>query len=585
MVDIPRIAAIQPTPPAAVSAPPPVTAVPATTTNVPDKIQNLAQQIQVNATVTQVNNGTVTVNTALGTLTLSIQQTASQTQQQVTEQLLAALQSQKPITVVIQPGSPPTQAVVLLPQTGTANSAATNTAAQTSAAANAAALADLAEAASQFRQNIIPGITLPAVVLPPAGQPAAPTPLAAPVIATPTLQAAAVQTQTAQAVTPSFIPQGGINPDIVPDVSAAAIQNELSTQGKAGAVPQPLSAPNEAALAGQLQPGDEVALHVDGVVPPAQNTASSATPVAGNASAGIAASANAPLELPISTSMPAPGPNQILATVVGNGPGGQPILQAGDATLYVKQSVNAPVGTTLLLTVGPLKTPPITIGAPAAPNFPGLQQALNAISQIDPQLARAIIDNHILQPNGALPGALLFFMSAMKQGNTRGWLGDDAINALTRTGKFDLLNKLGMELQGTGSSASDAVVGEWRSYAVPLYMQGQFQALNFYVHSDGGGNTGNADPARKNNGHTRFLIDTTMSKLGALQLDGFVQPKKLDMIIRSEHVLPDGLHTDLRKAYSSALTAIDYAGSLNFQVGRQHWIVIQRGRASAAITT
>jgi len=48
------------------------------------------------------------------------------------------------------------------------------------------------------------------------------------------------------------------------------------------------------------------------------------------------------------------------------------------------------------------------------------------------------------------------------------------------------------------------------------------------------------------------------------------------MILRSETVLPAGLPHDLRAAYLKALNATGFAGTLNFQVGRQHWMVIQR---------
>jgi hypothetical protein len=83
----------------------------------------------------------------------------------------------------------------------------------------------------------------------------------------------------------------------------------------------------------------------------------------------------------------------------------------------------------------------------------------------------------------------------------------------------------------------------------------------------------------------RFLIDMQMSRLGALQLDGFVQPNKLDMIVRSENRLPDGLPNELRTGFIRALEAVGYTGTLNFQVGHQHWLAVQPAAAHGMITT
>ncbi len=577
MVDIPPTAAVAPPVPPPVAATNNVTPVEATVSNVPDKIQQLVRQIQVNATISQLpGDGTITLNSIIGSLTILLPQLVDAQQQKLLQQLLTFLQNQKPITLVIQPGNPPTQAFLLLPTTSgapqPANAAETNT---------------LLQAAIQQRPPLAVGNTLPAIVLP--SNIVLPTNTAAaqqPSVLAPPLNAPSIPGAL------TLIPAQDIIPELLPNLIAGDLtakaqiktdQSLLQTQGQILSntpPPQniaattvssriiPTTAVNigPAPAAALLQPGNEVSLRIDAVIPPPITaTATAATSVAPN--------------------LPTPGPNQIIATVTGNGPNGQVILQAGDTTLYVKQSANAPVGTNLLVTVEQAKTATLLpLAIPDTPNFAALQQVLTTLAQIDPQLAQQVIANHIPQPTAGLPGALLFFMSAFKQGDVRNWLGADAVDALTRAGKFELLAKLTQELTNTGQTAQDAVVGEWRSYPIPLQANNQFQIVNFYVHGQGERDAGkNAAGARA--AHTRFLIDVRMSKLGAMQLDGFVQPKKLDMIVRSENILPEGLHRNLRETYTRALTGIDYAGSLNFQVGRQHWLIIQKAAHKAAITT
>ncbi|MFA5040229.1 MAG: hypothetical protein WC464_01170 [Bdellovibrionales bacterium] len=313
-------------------------------------------------------------------------------------------------------------------------------------------------------------------------------------------------------------------------------------------------------IASLLTPGNEVSLKVISIFP-------------------------APSETAARQSVPAPAPNQIVATVVGTGTEGQLILKSGEATLFVKAQVSAPVGATVLLAVEGVKDAPlVTLPTQETPAFEALPQALAALKQFSPHVFQNVMMNFLPRPTEALPAALMFLLSAFKQGNVRDWLGSDAVESLKDAGKYDLLANLTKELGSAGKPAQDAVVGDWRSYPIPLFADQQYQALTLYVHSD--------RDARKDKsgkppglGHIRFLIDMKLSKLGAMQIDGFVKPKKLDMILRSEIVLPEGLHHELRTAYIKALDAAAYAGTLTFQVGRQHWMVMQKAAPQQGIVT
>jgi hypothetical protein len=170
-----------------------------------------------------------------------------------------------------------------------------------------------------------------------------------------------------------------------------------------------------------------------------------------------------------------------------------------------------------------------------------------------------------------MAGPLLFFLSALKQGDVKNWLGTEITDALTKGGKLALLNKLTRDIGAAPQTERDSTVGEWKSYPVPLQTNGQFQTLTLHVHSEGKGSSSDGEPDQTS-GKVRFLIDVRMSSLGLLQLDGLVRPKKLDMIVRSESALPPGVPQDLRDSYTKAIDAMGFTGSLSFQTGRQHWL-------------
>ncbi|MDX2028734.1 MAG: hypothetical protein SFW62_08875 [Alphaproteobacteria bacterium] len=620
------MADIAPVPPVTSQTPTPVplavTPVEAAITSVPDKILQLTRQIQVTGLIAQApDSGEFVLNTVLGSLKILLPILTDVQQKKLESQLINLFQAQRPLTIVIQPGYPPTQSFLLLPPSPNVPNA----------------LPPVVDPnipvspAMPPRPAVVPGLILSAVVLPPpisvppsGTVPPAPQPLlfhpSAP-------SAPAAPPATGAVFTPPVPSQAG---EEIPILPALPLLDEIALKAKTYADrlipklqekilsvltpqadgdggelvqrPHPASpsrvfVPTEFA-AQPLTPEPSETSFIDLALqsrfaaavksifvetPPSTALQSSFQPHAPlqllfqpgvELSLRVNAVEVPPVQLPLPSL-----PNQIIATVTGSGPGGQILLKAGDTTLYVRDSVNVPVGTSLLITIEPKETPALQ---PLPPLLDGddvtvFQQALTALAQIDPALARAVTDNRVPQPNKALSGALLFFLSAVRQGDVGGWLGGDALEALSRTGKFQLIAKLARELTQSAQVVRDAGGGSWRSYPVPLYADQQFQILNFYVHGNGGQrSTPDQAPGKTGVGSVRFLIDMRLSKLGPMQLDGLARPKQLDMIVRSEQPLPAGLDYELRTTYANVISALGYAGMLNFQTGRQHWLSIYK---------
>jgi hypothetical protein len=272
----------------------------------------------------------------------------------------------------------------------------------------------------------------------------------------------------------------------------------------------------------------------------------------------------------------------VAATVRGTGTEGQLILQSEDKAFFIKAPVSAPPGSTIILAIDePKPEPLVTLPHARDLNFQALPQALAALEQISPHIFNNVMTNFLPQPSESLGGALMFLLSAFKQGDLSSWLGGSAVETLKTAGKHSLVGSLSKELNAQPSQ--DPVVGEWRTYPIPLFAHQQFESLTLHVHSD---RDARKDKSGKEKavGKIRFLIDMRLSRLGAMQVDGFVQPKKLDMVLRSENALPEGLHHELRLAYIKALDAVGYTGSLNFQVGRQHWMVMAKETPKGIVT-
>ncbi len=279
-----------------------------------------------------------------------------------------------------------------------------------------------------------------------------------------------------------------------------------------------------------------------------------------------------------------PGSHEILATVIEQGKDGHLVLESQGAQFFVRQAGDAPVGTQILLVPQDQSDAALTV-RPAF-DSPTLRALVEALGQsLGPSLAARLIETHIPQPNAALPSHLLFLLSALQQGDVRPWLSPAITEPLARANKAHILTQFLEAMDQASGLARDAVVGEWRSYPLPLHSQWHFCLVPFYVHQDPRNARNAKGGGASSDSKTRFLINLALSRLGALQIDGLAQTKKLDMIIRSENALPEPLPQELQALYTNALETMGLTGTLRFQTGRHSWLIIQPAATRSGVVT
>lgn len=263
-----------------------------------------------------------------------------------------------------------------------------------------------------------------------------------------------------------------------------------------------------------------------------------------------------------------------VATVTGTLVGGQPVVSTDRGLLVLQAHPGLPAGTRLTLEAVPAPTPsPLPPLGPIDPfgarDWPALQHALDALSQTDPQAARAIATAIVPQLNARLATNMALFMGVVRAGlDPRAWLGDRGANALEAAGRGELIERLAEDV-GMLRRQAESGGAEWRTYPLPLLLDGAMDRVVVRVRRREDDGEGVAEGAgRRGGAGTRFLVDVNLSRLGPLQLDGLVRPKRLDLIVRSREALPDGLRTELRQIFAGALADLRLAGDLGFQAGR-----------------
>lgn len=500
-----------------------------------------------------------------------------------------------PVTVQLPPGRPPTQATVQLPPTALPAAAPPAAAVATAQPLSPATTVVLATAGA-------PAPALPSVAVPVGG--VVPPPALAILLPGMSVRAQALAAMPGAATALPAMP-GAAVPPVGPAGVGSSMQaglGGLAGAGPLGSLPgvssgqvgiamlpasvagAPMGAGPLAGTpmaggmgAGQALPGHGVAGKVaSGVAAAGSATGGSASPTSGEGSivgtAGIGtlrvlSVGDGPARAPVG------GGPVTVATVTGAQVGGQPVVATDRGLLVLQAHPGLPAGTRLTLEALPPPAPTtLPRLAPLDPmgsrDWPALQHALDALAQSDPQSARAVTSAILPQVNARLATNMALFMGIVRSGvDPRAWIGDRGARALEAAGRGELVDRLAEDLRGLQRQAEGAG-GEWRTYPLPLLHGGMMDRVVVRVRRREDDEEGEVEAAERRGGGTRFLVDVNLSRLGPLQLDGLVRPKRLDLIVRSRDALPEALRTELRLIYAGALADLRLAGDLGFQSGR-----------------
>ncbi|HYF87449.1 hypothetical protein [Azospirillum sp.] len=300
---------------------------------------------------------------------------------------------------------------------------------------------------------------------------------------------------------------------------------------------------------------------------------------AGGQSSPEAADPNPPPDTPV-----------LRGTVAGSTPQGQPILATKQGMLALNVAASLPPGAKVTAALTDLaqatQAAAPTLPGPPGPvgerDWPAMRQLMATLAASDPALAKSMLAT-MPQPNRKLTAALGFFLAAMRGGDARGWLGDDASSALDKAGRRDLLERLDKDFEGLRREAAEPLPGDWRSYTIPLMDSTGPKPIKLHVHPLKEDEEGDGRPRGKPG--SRFLIDLDLSRFGPMQLDGLIRPNHFDLILRSHAALPPELRVELIQVFADSVRAVGYSGGLSFQSGARSWVKLTRaGQAGLGVS-
>jgi hypothetical protein len=323
-----------------------------------------------------------------------------------------------------------------------------------------------------------------------------------------------------------------------------------------------------------LKPGTAVEVRVV-ALPPQQ--AASNTPAPPQAPPPSPATSPPP---PVAGAPATSSPPVLTATVAGTTNAGQPIVTTDRGVMVLNTRTPLAQGAQVTIGLPPVRPAPAEPFDPLRGNdWPALRETLEVLSKADPAGTRTLANAVLPQANGRLAATLMAFTGAVKKGDARAWLGEKATKALEALGRTDLLEKLEDDFKQLARQAAEVLPGEWKPYSIPFSDGTELHRILMHVRQPDADEVD--EEAAGADGHggraNRFLIDLTLSRIGELQLDGLIRPRRFDLILRTHMPLPPEMRHEIGKLFNDSVETLGMTGGISFQAGTQGWVAVQPG--------
>ncbi|NQU59231.1 MAG: hypothetical protein HQ513_18525 [Rhodospirillales bacterium] len=305
---------------------------------------------------------------------------------------------------------------------------------------------------------------------------------------------------------------------------------------------------------GFLPPGSQLSVRITGVQLPNPGVTSAPPLASGGLGSGQPPSAGMSLS----------------GSVTGSTPAGHTIVQTRVGLFALETQTVVPRGSVITLDVVNVPNTPL-LKAGALPTlheslftsrkWPALEQVIQVLHEANPATAQQLINSIIPRPDAGLTSGLIFFLAALRGGDLRSWIGDDAMRLIERS-RPNLAGRVSENFTALARMADEPSSGDWRVALIPINTGAQIEQIRMLMRQHGGDEEDESETS-----DNRFIIDVELTTFGRLQLDGLVRNngKSLDLIIRSEAPLSETMHNDIRSIFLEAAELTGLKGGVNFQ--------------------
>lgn len=169
-----------------------------------------------------------------------------------------------------------------------------------------------------------------------------------------------------------------------------------------------------------------------------------------------------------------------------------------------------------------------------------------------------------------LTSGLFSFISNLRKNDFKSWVGKENIKWLSEQGHDAAITKATEDFHTLSKQFSATSPQTWQPLFFPVVVDGQVQQVRLYVKQDENSGKKTQEGTDKD---TRFVVELDLSRLGEIQMDGFVRKSEknitFNMIIRSLTPLPQDVEKDLSAIFQTTAELTGYKGDILFQAVKE----------------
>lgn len=284
--------------------------------------------------------------------------------------------------------------------------------------------------------------------------------------------------------------------------------------------------------------------------------------------------------VPVSTVVPNQTPRaaQVVGIVAAPAKPDQTIITTATGTVVLAAAARWPDGTTVTLeALDPIRDQPATL-TPADPptaatkpldqflmkldeDWPALRDLTAQAAALAPAATSAFTQTRVPGPDARAAAQIMFFLSVLRTGDIAGWLGNDIVRVLERSGQRGLIDRLGDDFRQLRRLGDESGASDWRLLLFPFAGGEKIEPIHLFVRGQ--------RREQQDDHDLRFVVDLRMSALGAIQLDGLLRGRRFDLIVRSHSDLDDNRRQSITEIFGSGLAVIGYQGGIGFQAVKE----------------
>ena len=197
-----------------------------------------------------------------------------------------------------------------------------------------------------------------------------------------------------------------------------------------------------------------------------------------------------------------------------------------------------------------------------------LRDIVTVVAATDAAAAQKFVSNSTPAMNTRLASTVLFYFVAMQGGVPRTWLGEDTTRALERAGWRDLIDRLGDDFSNLRRLSEERGPRDWRTFLFPFFDGEELQQIRMVTRYADDEEEEDDEEGRRGRS-VRFVVDVNLTKLGDLQLDGLVQERRFELIVRSKETLTPEMRDEIRSIFGDGVEATGFEGEIMFETAPQ----------------